>query len=123
MLECNCEITPANTTLNFGELNAGEKDKVNATMLRQWIWSLRYLCKIIPDINFSVGLVRRLMRNPLRQYYIDVKIIVRYINGSLHYGLLFLFCKGLELISYFAVNWCGDKINRVITIENLFKFL
>lgn len=65
IFECNYTITPADTNLNFGESDAGEEDKVDATMFKQLVGSLRYLCQSRPHISFSVGLVIKFMSNPL----------------------------------------------------------
>lgn len=47
MLECDLVITPAHTNMRSEESNAGEGDKVDVTMFRQLVRSLRYLCQSI----------------------------------------------------------------------------
>ena len=39
----------------------GEEDKVDATLFKQIVGSMRYVCNSLPDTGFTVGLVRRYM--------------------------------------------------------------
>jgi len=59
MLESNPAISPieANPKLE----KCGEEEKVDATLFKKIVGSLRYLCNSRPDIGFSVGLVSRYM--------------------------------------------------------------
>ena len=42
----------------------GDEDKVDVTLFKQIVGSLRYLCNSRPDIGFAVGLVSRYMSEP-----------------------------------------------------------
>ena len=42
----------------------GEEDKVDVTLFKQIVGSLRYMCNSRPDIGFAVGLVSRYMSEP-----------------------------------------------------------
>ena len=98
---------------------------MDATIFKQLVGSLRYLCNIRPDICYPVGLVSRFMSKPKWSHYQDVVRILRYIKGTLKFGVLFPSGRNAEseLMSYFDSDWCGDRVDRRSTSGYLFKFL
>ena len=66
------------------------EDGVKAANQRQF-WSLVsrliYLIYTRPDISFSIGVVSRFMSNPSKQHYGAAKRILRYVVGTLNYGI------------------------------------
>jgi hypothetical protein len=48
---------------------------------------LRYLVHTRPDIAFAVGYMSRFMERPTMEYLQAVKRILRYVAGTLDYGL------------------------------------
>jgi hypothetical protein len=91
MLDCNSSVTPVDTRLKL-EVEESS-DTVDSTVFRQLIGSLRYLCQTRPDISYAVGYVSRFMRNPLKPHLLAAKRILRYINDTIHYGVLFPYSK------------------------------
>ncbi|CAJ2637750.1 unnamed protein product [Trifolium pratense] len=123
MLDCNSSVTPADTRLKL-EIDENS-DTVDPTIFRQLIGSLRYLCQTRPDISYAVGYVSRFMSKPLKPHLLAAKRILRYINGTIHYGVLFPYSKDsvkLELNGFSDADWCGDKVDRRSTSGYLFKF-
>jgi hypothetical protein len=123
MLDCNSSVTPADTRAKIEE-DTGS-DAVDSTMFRQLIGSLRYLCQTRPDISYAVGYVSRFMSKPLKCHLLAAKRILRYINGTIHYGVVFPYSKDngkLELSGFSDADWCGDKVDRRSTSGYLFKF-
>lgn len=59
---------------------------VNPTKYRSLVEGLRYLAHTRPDITFAVGVVR-FMEKPTIKHLQAVKTILRYVNGTLNYGL------------------------------------
>ena len=123
MLDCNSSVTPADTRAKIEE-DTGS-DAVDSTIFRQLIGSLRYLCQTRPDISYAVGYVSRFMSKPLKCHLLAAKRILRYINGTIHYGVVFPYSKDngkLELSGFSDADWCGDKVDRRSTSGYLFKF-
>jgi hypothetical protein len=123
MLDCNSSVTPADTRAKIEE--DASSDAVDSTMFRQLIGSLRYLCQTRPDISYAVGYVSRFMSKPLKCHLLAAKRILRYINGTIHYGVVFPYSKDngkLELSGFSDADWCGDKVDRRSTSGYLFKF-
>jgi Reverse transcriptase (RNA-dependent DNA polymerase) len=82
---CNPVQIPMNTNekLTFVD-GTGAAD---ATRFRSLIGGLMYLTHTRPDIAHSVGVVSRFMQNPSKQHMGATKRILRYIFGTVAYGL------------------------------------
>ncbi|WJX72888.1 hypothetical protein P8452_56724 [Trifolium repens] len=121
MVNCNHAVTPAEARL---QLTKGSEDAdVDPTQFRRLIGSLRYLCNTRPDLTYSVGLVSRFMQKPKLSHLTAAKRILRYIRGSLDYGILFPSTdKGMKckLTAYTDSSWCGDVDARKSTASYVF---
>ncbi|CAJ2657083.1 unnamed protein product [Trifolium pratense] len=124
MSDCTYAITPMETNLKL-EKNESE-DAVDPTMFKQIVGSLRYLCNSRPDICFAVGLISRFMEDPRQSHMKAAMRILRYIAGTLDFGILFpksaVNAKS-EIICYSDADWCGDKVDRRSTTGYFFKYL
>ncbi|XP_050878746.1 secreted RxLR effector protein 161-like [Lathyrus oleraceus] len=112
LLNCKVVVTPADTNQKLDSDSDG--DDVYATMFKQSVDSLRYLCNTRADIFYAVGM----------NFKAAVRIL-RYIKETLKYRVLF--SSGAEpdseLQSYSDSDWCGDKVDKRSTYGYLFKFL
>lgn len=93
-------------------------------MFRSLVGSLRYLCHSRLDICYPTGLVSRFMIKPLKPHLIAAKRVLRYIKGTLNYGILFPTAENnseIELVGYSDSDWCGDKADRRSTSGYVFK--
>ncbi|GAU37412.1 hypothetical protein TSUD_361170 [Trifolium subterraneum] len=116
-------VIPADTRLKL-EVD-GSSETVDSTMFRQLLGSLRYLCQTRPDISYAVGYVSRFMSKPLKSHLFAAKRILRYINGTIHYGVLFPHSSDnskLELNGFSDADRCGDKVDMRSTSGYVFKF-
>ncbi|XP_050897717.1 uncharacterized mitochondrial protein AtMg00810-like [Lathyrus oleraceus] len=87
LTNCKTAITPVETN---HKLNSdAEGDDVDAITFKQLVGSLRYLCNTRPNIYYAVGMVSRFMNKPKWSHYQVVVRILRYIKGTLKYGVLF----------------------------------
>ncbi|XP_050909951.1 secreted RxLR effector protein 161-like [Lathyrus oleraceus] len=123
LLNYKVDVTPADTNQKLDFDSVG--DDVDATMFKQLVGSMRYLCNTRPDICHAVGMLSRLMSKPKWSHYQAAVRILRYINGSLKYGVLFSYGAETdsELLSYSNFDWYVDGVIRRSTSEYLFKFL
>nr|XP_043611542.1 secreted RxLR effector protein 161-like [Erigeron canadensis] len=60
-----------------------------ATKYRKIIGCLRYLLHTRPDLAFSMGVASRYMQNPKKSHATLVKQILRYLNGTIGYGIVY----------------------------------
>jgi hypothetical protein len=83
---------------------------------------LRYLVNTRPDIAYAVGLASRFMESPGKEHWFVVKRIVRYIAGTINYGVRFR--KGgnldLALLGYTDSDHSGDLVHRRSTCGVVF---
>lgn len=101
-----------------------EKDKVDVTLFKQIIGSLRCVYNSRPDIGFSVGLVSRYM-SQLRVSHIKVaRRILIYLKGSTKYGIIIRRdseSKEDGINFYSNSDWYGDKEVRRRKIGYFFQ--
>ncbi|XP_076892904.1 secreted RxLR effector protein 161-like [Bidens hawaiensis] len=73
-------------------LKLSEEDdnpKVDPTGYRKIISSLRYLTHTRPDLSYSVGYASRFMQSLTQAHAQEVKYILRYLRGSLDFGITY----------------------------------
>ncbi|CAL2246009.1 unnamed protein product [Prunus armeniaca] len=82
---------------------------------RQIVGSLLYLTATRPDIMFASSLLARFMHNPTRKHMGTTKRVLRYIQGTLDYGIEFKKGKAATLIGYCDSDWAGSEDDRKST--------
>lgn len=87
MLGCNPTKFPMDPKLQITKDEKGTP--VDPTKFKSLVGGLRYLVHTRPDIAFSVGIVSRYMERPTEMHLIAAKRILRYIQGTLEYGLVY----------------------------------
>ncbi|GAU34193.1 hypothetical protein TSUD_162940 [Trifolium subterraneum] len=121
MDNCNYAVTPSEPRLQLSKNE--EEAEVDPTQYRRLIGSLRYLCNTRPDLAYSVGIVSRFIQKPKLSHLAVVKRILRYIRGTMDYGILFPSTdkgKQCKLITYTDSSWCGDIEDRKSTTGYVF---
>src|SRR4051812_49356764 len=116
-------VTPSETNQKLDSDSEGED--VDTTIFKQLVGSLRYLCNTRPDICYAVGFVSRFTSKPKWSHYQAAVRILRYIKGTLKFGIVFPSGRKeeSELLSYFDFDCCGDRVDRRSTSGYLFMFL
>jgi hypothetical protein len=112
MENCNPSDTPMEQRFRLTATQKGtERDEAK---YRSIIGSLRYLVNTRPDICFAVGLVSRFMEAPGKEHWVAVKRIIRYLAGTLDYGVKLKKGEGAELslLGYTDSDCSGDLIKR-----------
>jgi hypothetical protein len=99
-----------------------ESAKVDATKYRSLVGSLRYLVNTRPNLAFSVGYVSMYMEESHEDHLAAVKHILRYIAGTIDYGVFYPRRKGdkVELHGYSDSDLAGDLDSRKNTSGVLF---
>ncbi|PKU69694.1 Retrovirus-related Pol polyprotein from transposon TNT 1-94 [Dendrobium catenatum] len=83
-------------------------------LFRRIIGSLQYLTLTRPDISFSVNLLSQHMHNPLPTHIHLLKQLLRYIQGTQHFGIPIT--KGnLSICSFSDADWAEDPVSRKST--------
>lgn len=100
MGECNPVKYPMELKIQMHKDEGGKL--VNSTEFKSLIGGLRYLVHTRPDIAYSVGVVSRFMEKPTTLHLNAAKRILRYVRGTLEYGLVYNEGKGDYLLSGFS---------------------
>jgi hypothetical protein len=89
---------------------------VDATLYRKMIGSLMYLMNTRPDICFVVNTLSQYMVDPRRVHLIAVKHVMRYLKGTMDYGLKYVADSEISLLGYSDSDWVGSVANRKSTL-------
>ncbi|KAL5566704.1 hypothetical protein UlMin_029868 [Ulmus minor] len=113
MNDCKPISTPVECGVKLSKHDEGES--VDPTFFKSLVGSLRYLTCTRPDILYAVGLVSRYMENPTTTHFKTAKRILRYIKGTIDFGLLYSFSNDYKLVGYSDSDCGGDIDDRKST--------
>ena len=89
MEECKPVATPLDPGAKFEKLN-NDKSVVKLKEFQSVIGCLTYASiGTRPDISAAVGVLSQHMLKPGKQHWVGVKRVLRYIKGTLDYGLAY----------------------------------
>ncbi|CAH9095255.1 unnamed protein product [Cuscuta epithymum] len=116
----NCEIakTPMNTNEKLQKCDGTEK--ANERLFRSLVGGLNYLTHTRPDIAHSVSVVSRYMHCPTKQHFGAAKRILRYVAGTLEFGVWYESVKHFKLRGYTDSDWAGCIDDRKSTSGSVF---
>ena len=97
MMNCRSMAIPLATNEKFRK-DDGE-NKVNSSLYWSFIGSLLYLTSARPDIMFAASLLSRFMQEPSKVHFRAAKRVLRYLQGTMDYGITYKFGGDLNLIS------------------------
>ncbi|XP_019186444.1 PREDICTED: uncharacterized protein LOC109181144 [Ipomoea nil] len=117
MESCKSESTLLSQNAKFSKNDGAEK--VDETTYRSIIGCLMFLTATRPDIIFPVSLLSRFMHCASELHYTAAKRILRYIKGTLDYGLKFEKTKKLFLHGYSDSDWAGSYENWSSTKQDV----
>ena len=103
MLDCKAMTTPMTTSLKL--LNDDTSEVVDAMLYRQIIGSLMYLTNTRTHICFLVNTLSQYMVNPKHIHLIGAKQVMRYLKGTLDYGLRYTSSGEIKLHGYVDSDW------------------
>ncbi|XP_026419880.1 uncharacterized protein LOC113315845 [Papaver somniferum] len=110
--------TPMPTT---GKLQSNTREKsVDKKIYRSMMGNLLFLTATRPDIAFSVGCCARFQAEPKDSHLKAVKRIIRYVNGTLYYGLSYSKDTNNSLVAYSYADWAGCVEDRKSTSGGCF---
>jgi hypothetical protein len=82
---------------------------VDDTYFKQIVGSLMYLTATRPDIMFSVSLISRYMSKPTELHLQAAKRILRYLKGTVSYGIFYKKGGEEELLAFTDSDYAGDE--------------
>ncbi|XP_024018613.1 uncharacterized protein LOC112090776 [Morus notabilis] len=85
---------------------------VNATEYRSLVGALQYLTYTRSDIVQAVNKVCQKLKEPTERDMKAVKRILRYLKGTMHYGIKFLAQSPFKLYEFCDADWAGCPDTR-----------
>jgi hypothetical protein len=95
MMDCKSMSTPMVTNLKKLHDSDSSSDLVDPTMYRQLIGSLMYMIHTMPNICYAVIAMSQFTTKPRQRHRVAAKHILRYLRGTITYGLRYTSSGGL----------------------------
>ncbi|KAG8479014.1 hypothetical protein CXB51_028903 [Gossypium anomalum] len=105
----NCKATSTPVAVGEKLTSQSNSKEVCETTYRSLVGCLLYLTATRPDIMFAVSLLSRFMHCCNEDHFRAAKRVLRYIKGTLSYGMQFCKAKRLRLVGYTDSDWAGSK--------------
>ncbi|XP_020698067.1 uncharacterized protein LOC110110784, partial [Dendrobium catenatum] len=112
LLNCNPVVNPTCTKLP--EKLVTDSKLLDPSLYRRITGSLQYLTLTRPDIAFSLNQLSQHMHAPQQQHVFMLKKLLRYIKGTLDFGIP-IHKTDLVLKSFSDADWAGDPNSRKST--------
>ncbi|GKB58366.1 ribonuclease H-like domain-containing protein [Tanacetum coccineum] len=109
MLNCKPCHTPVDTD---SKLFADGAPISDSTLYRSLAGALQYLTFTRPDISYAVQQVCLFMHDPREPHLSALKRILRYVRGTLSYGLQLYSSTTSSLVAYSDADWAGCPTTR-----------
>ncbi|GJV25789.1 ribonuclease H-like domain-containing protein [Tanacetum coccineum] len=103
MLTCN----PCVLSCTDSKLFADGDHVSDPTLYRSLARALQYLTFTRPDISYAVQQVCLYMHDPRETHFSALKRILRYIRGTMPYGLQLFLSTTSSLVAYSDADWAG----------------
>eukprot|EP00253_Pinus_taeda_P035880 PITA_35880 len=81
---------------------------------------LLYLTHTRPDLSFAVGFVARFLQNPRESHWKAAKRILRYVRGTIQFGIHYSAKATPLLVGFTDSDWAGDPDDRESTAGYVF---
>ena len=121
MQDCKPMSTPMTTSEKLSKDD--DFEKIDEGLYRSLIGSLLYLTTSRPDTLFAISVLSRFMHSPSEKHFSAAKRVLRYIKGTVAFGVQFSkFVEGdLKLLGYSNSDWGGCVDGSRSTLGYLFS--
>jgi hypothetical protein len=121
MEDCKPISTPMIT--NLKKVITSDSKLVDPRIYKQLIGSLIYLVNTRPDICFSMNTLSQFMVELGHVHWIIEKHVLKYLRGTMEYGLRYIGGDGVELQGYTDSYWAGSAVDRKSTLGCCFNLV
>ena len=77
-------------------------------MYHQLVGSMNYLTTTRPDLSYSVSILIQFLANPCETHWKVAKEVLRYLKGTVNYGILYTDVYDVQLAVYSDSDWAGN---------------
>ena len=106
MEDCKAMATPMNSKESLSKDDGA--DKVDENYFRSMVGCLMYLTATRPDILFAVSILSRFMHCASENHLKTAKRVIRYIKGTVAFGIKFTKCQNSKLLGFSDSDWGGS---------------
>ncbi|KAM0988950.1 hypothetical protein ACFX2A_013056 [Malus domestica] len=117
---CKSVATPLITNEKLCKMDGSES--ADECLYRRMVGSLLYLTATRPDIMYAASLLSRFMHNPTRIHMGTAKRVLRYISGTLDYGIKYEKGEKAILVGFCDSDWGGSEDDMRSTSGYAFTF-
>lgn len=121
MQDCKPVDTPADISTKL--VKATEQEScIDQHLYQSAVGSLMYLSvSTRPDIAYAVGNLARFSSKPTKDHWTALKRVLRYLKGTVNYGILYSQKRSGDSIGFSDSDWAGDINDRKSTSGYLFQ--
>nr|GEY87516.1 ribonuclease H-like domain-containing protein [Tanacetum cinerariifolium] len=109
MVTCNPSRTPVDSESKLGPKGAPVQDP---TLYRSFAGGLKYLTFTRLDLSYAVQQICLYMHDPREPHLAALKRILRYVQGTLDFGLYLYASSTTSLVGYTDADWAGCPSTR-----------
>ena len=112
-MDCKAMTKPMASNMKL--LSDASSEITDAMMYCQMIGSLMYLTNTRPDMCFAMNTLSQFLTDLRHVHLIATKHILRYLKGTVDYGLKYKANQKINLEGYVDLDWEGSSIDRKST--------
>ena len=112
---------PMTTNLTKLRDSTTSSQSVDSTLYRHLINSLMYLVHTRLDICYTVNALSQFMSDPKHIHLVAAKHVLRYVQGTITYGLKYTSSSGVLSSGYSDSDWAGSAVDRKSTSSYCFS--
>ncbi|XP_019198888.1 PREDICTED: uncharacterized protein LOC109192641 [Ipomoea nil] len=112
MSDCKPLATPASVTQAVSQ-STDPFD--NPTQYRRLAGALQYLTITRPDLSYSINRLCQFMHTPIDEHWGLLKRVLRYIRGTMDYGLRLSPSLSIDIHAFSDSDWAGCPVDRKST--------
>ncbi|XP_018505218.2 secreted RxLR effector protein 161-like [Pyrus x bretschneideri] len=102
--------------------NVDGSELVDENMYRKIVDSLLYLIATRPDLMYAASLLSRFMKCPTKKHFGVAKRILRYVQGTINYGIEYVKDKTTILVGFCYADWARSEVDSKSTYGYAFSF-
>ena len=103
----NCKSIAIPLVVNEKLKKEDGSNEVDASLYRSLVGSLLYLTATRPDIMYATSLLSRFMHKPSQTHFGAAKRVLRYIQGTLDFGIMYERNVETKLFGFCDSDWGG----------------
>jgi hypothetical protein len=118
----NSKASPSPVIIVLKLIKEDEGSKVDPTLFKGMVGNLMYTKTTRPRIMYGVSLISRSMETTKESHWKEGKIILKYVNGTKYFGIMYPTSEVFRLIGYTDSDCGGNIYDRKSISRYTFNF-